>query len=101
MTRGTDMPRSKSRRTPSASSPRPADRPSNQHRESAKSRQGRAPSARPYVVAAARIEQVRSVLGDILQWTNPADVELSRWMRAHPKLGMRDRAEVAEAVFDV
>lgn len=76
MTRGTDMPRSKNRRTPSS-------------------------PAKPYVVAAARIEQVRSVLGDILQWSNPADVVLSRWMRAHPKLGGRDRGEVAEAVFDV
>ncbi len=76
MTRGTDMPRSKNKRAPSA-------------------------PAKPYVVAAARIEQVRSVLGEILQWSNPADVVLSRWMRAHPKLGGRDRGEVAEAVFDV
>src|SRR5690606_19857057 len=57
--------------------------------------------ARPYVVAAARIEQVRSVLGEVLQWEYPADVALSRWLRAHPKLGGRDRGEVAEAVFDV
>jgi 16S rRNA (cytosine967-C5)-methyltransferase len=52
-------------------------------------------------MAAARIEQVRQVLGDVLQWEYPADVTLSRWFRDHPKLGGRDRAEVAEAVFDV
>jgi len=56
---------------------------------------------RPYVPAIARIEQVRSVLGEILQWQYPADQVLSRWMRAHPKLGLRDRAEVTEAVFNV
>lgn len=50
---------------------------------------------------AARIEQVRSVLGEILQWAGPADGVLSRWLRNHPRLGMRDRAEVAEAVYDV
>lgn len=60
-----------------------------------------APAGRPYVMAAVRIEQVRSVLGEVLQWEYPADAVLSRWMRAHPKLGVRDRGEVAEAVFDV
>src|SRR3546814_5538629 len=30
-----------------------------------------------------------------------SDLSLSHWFRAHPKLGMRDRGEVAEAVFDV
>ena len=56
---------------------------------------------RPYNLGAARVEQVQSVLGDILQWAHPADVVLSRWMKAHPKLGVRDRGEVADAVFDV
>lgn len=60
-----------------------------------------APTPRPYVMAAARIEQVRSVLGEILQWEYPADATLSHWFRAHPKLGARDRGEVAEGVFDV
>ncbi|MGB6104744.1 MAG: RsmB/NOP family class I SAM-dependent RNA methyltransferase [Pusillimonas sp.] len=41
------------------------------------------------------------MLGEILQWEYPADAALSHWFRAHPKLGMRDRGEVAEAVFDV
>ncbi len=51
--------------------------------------------------AAQRIWQVQQVLEHIVRWTDPADVVLSRWMRAHPQLGARDRAEVAEAVFDV
>jgi len=50
--------------------------------------------------ARARIEQVRSALGDILQWQYPADAVLSRWFKAHPHLGARDRSEVANAVFD-
>ncbi|WP_233214204.1 RsmB/NOP family class I SAM-dependent RNA methyltransferase [Pollutimonas nitritireducens] len=57
--------------------------------------------SRPYVMAAVRIDQVRSVLGEILQWKFPADAVLSRYLRANPKLGARDRGEVAEAVFDV
>lgn len=56
---------------------------------------------RPYVMAAVRIEQVHSVLGEILQWEYPSDAVLSRWMRANPKLGARDRGELADAVFDV
>lgn len=59
------------------------------------------PSGRPYVMAAVRIDQVHSVLGEILQWEYPADAVLSHWFRAHPKLGSRDRSEVAEGVFDV
>lgn len=57
--------------------------------------------ARPYVVAAARIQQVQDVLGEILQWQYPADAVLSRWLRAHPKLGARDRGELSNGVFDV
>lgn len=56
------------------------------------------PRAHPIL---ARIEQVRGALGDILQWSGPADVVLSAWLRAHPRLGVRDRHEVAEAVYDV
>jgi len=44
---------------------------------------------------------VQDVLGEILQWQFPADAVLSRWLRAHPKLGARDRAELADGVFDV
>lgn len=67
--------------------------------------QGRAkPAAAPekfYAVAAARIQQVQEVLGEMLQWQYPADAVLSRWLRAHPKLGARDRVELADGVFDV
>ena len=51
--------------------------------------------------AAIRIEQVQRALGEILQWTYPADAALSHWLRSHPNLGARDRSEVAEAVYDV
>lgn len=66
-----------------------------------RARRSPAAAPRPYVMAAARIEQVRQVLGEILQWSHPADAVLSRWFRAHPKAGGRDRGEIAEAVFDV
>ncbi|WP_434547599.1 RsmB/NOP family class I SAM-dependent RNA methyltransferase [Paracandidimonas soli] len=52
-------------------------------------------------IVAVRIEQVREVLGEVLQWSLPADAVLSRWLRQNPKLGSRDRSEVADAVFDV
>ncbi|AIL32496.1 RsmB/NOP family class I SAM-dependent RNA methyltransferase [Basilea psittacipulmonis] len=48
-----------------------------------------------------RIEQIESVLKEILNWEHPADVILSQWFRKHKQLGARDRHEVAEAVFDV
>ncbi|OZI34109.1 rRNA methyltransferase [Bordetella genomosp. 10] len=57
--------------------------------------------AAPPSIAGVRIDQVQNVLGEILQWAWPADATLSRWLRAHRELGSRDRAEVAEAVFDV
>jgi 16S rRNA (cytosine967-C5)-methyltransferase len=55
-------------------------------------------AARPMAI---RIEQVRDVLGEVLQWAGPADLTLSRWFRANPRVGMRDRGEIAEAVYDV
>ncbi|MBO9355259.1 RsmB/NOP family class I SAM-dependent RNA methyltransferase [Bordetella petrii] len=72
--------------------------------------QRRAPAGRPGAPsgtqprtppAVIRIDQVQRVLGEILQWRYPADAALSHWLRAHPALGGRDRAEVAEAVYDV
>ncbi len=82
------------------SAPRREGRAAQQESGAAR-QEGAASAGRPYVMAAVRIEQVRSVLGEILQWEYPADAALSHWFRAHPKLGMRDRGEVAEAVFDV
>jgi len=58
-------------------------------------------ASKPYVIAAARLQQVQEVLGEILQWQYPADAILSRWLRAHPKLGARDRVELSDGVFDV
>ena len=52
-------------------------------------------------LAAMRIEQVQRVLGEVLQWAQPADAILSLWLRANPKLGGRDRGEISEAVYDV
>lgn len=52
-------------------------------------------------MAAVRIEQVHRLLGDMLQWEYPADAVLSHWMRANRNAGARDRAEVADAAFDV
>lgn len=52
-------------------------------------------------MGAVRIEQVQRLLGDMLQWEHPADVVLSQWMRSNRNAGARDRAEVADAAFDV
>lgn len=58
------------------------------------------PAPPPPPPVATRIEQVQSALGEILQWSSAADTALSQWLRAHRQLGMRDRGEVAEAVYD-
>ncbi len=52
-------------------------------------------------IAARRLEQVASALGEVLQWKHPADLALTRWARNHPKIGSRDRSEIREAVFNV
>lgn len=39
------------------------------------------------------------VLREILRFTGPADGTLSRYFRAHPKLGSRERGVIAEAVY--
>lgn len=48
-----------------------------------------------------RLDQIRQVLDEVLTWRFAADSVVSHWFRAHPKLGIRDRAEVAEVVYDV
>lgn len=48
-----------------------------------------------------RLEQIRKVLDEVLTMRFAADSVVSHWFRAHPNLGIRDRAEVAEAVYDV
>lgn len=52
-------------------------------------------------VMAIRLEQIRKVLDEVLTWRFAADSVVSHWFREHKSLGMRDRAEVAEAVYDV
>jgi 16S rRNA (cytosine967-C5)-methyltransferase len=44
---------------------------------------------------------VVGALRSILRFTGPADLVLRHFLRAHPELGRRDRAEIAETVFDV
>ncbi|HLR78779.1 MAG TPA: RsmB/NOP family class I SAM-dependent RNA methyltransferase, partial [Burkholderiaceae bacterium] len=61
---------------------------------------GRPPQAAQSRLA-IRIGQVQRLLDDMLQWEYPADAVLSRWMRDNRKAGARDRAEVADAAFDV
>jgi 16S rRNA (cytosine967-C5)-methyltransferase len=39
------------------------------------------------------------VLREVLRFTGPADGTLSRYFRAHPKLGSRERGVIAEAVY--
>jgi len=53
------------------------------------------------IARVSRLEQVMELLADIMKWQYPADQCISRYFRANPKMGARDRAEVAEAVFDV
>lgn len=48
-----------------------------------------------------RPQQVASLLEDIFQWRHPADQCVSYYFRQHRHLGGRDRAEIAQAVFDV
>lgn len=52
-------------------------------------------------VGSRRVEQVTEVLKQVLTWQQPADVVLSKYFRANPAMGGRDRAQAAEAVFDV
>jgi 16S rRNA (cytosine967-C5)-methyltransferase len=51
--------------------------------------------------AGIRIEQLRAVLDQAVKWTHPSDMVLSRWMRMNPKMGSRDRSELADAFFKV
>ncbi|CAJ49023.1 RsmB/NOP family class I SAM-dependent RNA methyltransferase [Bordetella avium] len=52
-------------------------------------------------LASYRVHQIQLVLGEMLRWEHPADAVLSHWLRANPALGGRDRAELAEGVYDV
>ncbi len=47
----------------------------------------------------AIIPHTEEVLREILRFTGPADVALSRYFRENPKLGGRERGVIAEAVY--
>src|SRR5690606_17403890 len=49
----------------------------------------------------AILTHTEDVLRDILRFTGPADGVLSRYFRAHPRLGGRDRGASAEAVYEL
>ena len=48
-----------------------------------------------------QIDAARSALAMVLPMSHPADAALSRFFRDNPKLGARDRAFIAEAVYGV
>ena len=52
-------------------------------------------------LAAPQFAAAQAALAAVLPLAQPADVVLSRYFRAHPKLGQHDRAFIAEAVFGV
>lgn len=54
-----------------------------------------------FVLAEVRIKQVSSALEQITQWQHPADAVLSNWFKSNTKAGGRDRAEIAQAVYNV
>ena len=45
------------------------------------------------------VDSLAAALGTILRFDGPADVLLSRFFRAHPALGPRDRSLIAEGIF--
>ncbi len=47
----------------------------------------------------AIVTYTEEVLREILRFTGPADVTLSRYFRDHPKLGSRERGVIAEGVY--
>ncbi|WP_394779201.1 RsmB/NOP family class I SAM-dependent RNA methyltransferase [Undibacterium sp.] len=47
----------------------------------------------------AIVGHAEEVLREILRFTGPADVTLSRYFRDHPRLGSRERGVIAEAIY--
>ncbi|MEO1767155.1 RsmB/NOP family class I SAM-dependent RNA methyltransferase [Thiobacter sp. AK1] len=48
-----------------------------------------------------QLAHVAMLLAEVLAFTQPADVLLSRYFRTHPGLGARDRHVIAETVFGI
>ena len=49
----------------------------------------------------ARIDHTAQALSLVLSFASPADAQLKAYFRDHPKLGLNDRAFVAEAIYTV
>jgi 16S rRNA (cytosine967-C5)-methyltransferase len=49
----------------------------------------------------AILGNAEEVLRDILRFTSPADVTLSRYFKDHPRLGGRERGAIAECIYAV
>lgn len=49
----------------------------------------------------AVVSHTEDVLREVLRFTGPADVILSRYFRDHPKLGSRERNAIAEGIYAV
>lgn len=47
------------------------------------------------------ITHTEQVLREVLQFSGPADVVISRYFREHAKLGMRERGAIAETVYAI
>ena len=47
----------------------------------------------------AIIPHTEELLREVLRFTGPADVTLSRYFRDNPRLGSRERGVIAEAVY--
>lgn len=88
-------PKSHARRGAKAGRPRP----SGAMRGPAKSRRGPAPA--PGAFHGNVIDHAEALLGETLAFDQPADARVSRYFKAHPQLGHRDRGLIAESVFAV
>ena len=56
-------------------------------------------SGPPPKVTALVVDSVAEALATILRFDGPADALMSRFFRQHHELGMRDRGQIAEAIF--
>lgn len=56
---------------------------------------------RDLAVTSTRIKQLSELIEQITQWQYPADAVLSHWFRNNPKAGPKDRAELAQAAYNV
>lgn len=55
----------------------------------------------PADYANARLQQLQRVLTEVLKFKHPADAVLAHWFRDNRSLGVRDRGEISETVFEI